>query len=66
MHDPYARERRYCVRDCFVMETSREFREFADQCESLAQQAENEHHRKILKKMAEAWRKVADEKASRP
>jgi hypothetical protein len=43
------------------METSKEFRDFAEECDRLAQVVETEHDRWILKKMAEAWRKVAEE-----
>jgi hypothetical protein len=43
------------------MKTSKGFREFAEQCERLAEEAASEHRRAILKKMAEAWRKVAEE-----
>ena len=43
------------------METAVDFREFAEQCERLAEEAASEQHRSILKRMAEAWRKVAEE-----
>jgi hypothetical protein len=44
------------------METSKDFRKFAEECEQLAQLAPNDHERNILKRMAEAWRRVAKEK----
>jgi hypothetical protein len=33
---------------------------FAEECERLAHEAKSEHHRTVLKEMAEAWRKLAD------
>ena len=43
------------------MEPSKEFLEFAEECDRLAREAETARHRQVLKKMAEAWRKVAEE-----
>ncbi len=43
------------------METSAQYREFAEECDRLAKQAKTEHQRKILEEMAEAWRMVAAE-----
>jgi len=43
------------------METSQEFREFAKECDRLAEEVETENQRRILKEMAVAWRKVAEE-----
>jgi hypothetical protein len=44
------------------METSAQYREFAEQCVWLAEfQTETERHRRILKEMAEAWKELADE-----
>jgi hypothetical protein len=43
-----------------AMETSKTYREFAEQCEDLAKQAKDDH-RVILMEMAEVWRKLADE-----
>jgi len=48
------------------MEPSKEFLEFAKECDRLAQEADTKRHRRILKKMAEAWRKVAEEESRRP
>jgi len=36
------------------MTSSSQYREFAEECLRLAKQAPDEHHRKILKEMAEA------------
>ena len=44
------------------METPKELRKFAEECDRLAEQAETDHQRDTLKRMAEAWKKVADEK----
>jgi hypothetical protein len=41
--------------------SSNQYREFAEECVRLAAQARDEHHRKVLKEMAEVWRKLADE-----
>ena len=43
------------------METSAQYREFAEQCKWLAARAETEHHRSVLKEMAEEWEELADE-----
>jgi hypothetical protein len=43
------------------MTSSTQYREFADECLRLAKQANDERHRKILKEMAEAWSKLAEE-----
>ena len=43
------------------METSVRYLEFAVQCNDLAKLAKTGEHRKILKEMAEAWRKLAHE-----
>jgi hypothetical protein len=41
--------------------SSTEYQRFAEQCARLAQQAEMERHRKMLERMAEAWRALAEE-----
>jgi hypothetical protein len=43
------------------MEMSSEYREFAEHCERLADQAGTERHRRVLKEMAEAWKELANE-----
>lgn len=43
------------------MTPSTQYREFAEECLRLAEQAEHEHHRTILKEMAEAWSQLAEE-----
>ena len=44
------------------METSpkRRYQQFAEECERLAKDAKTEHHRTILREMAEVWRKLAE------
>ena len=42
------------------MTSSTQYREFAEECLRLAEQAKDEHQRKILKEMAEAWIKLAE------
>jgi len=42
------------------MTSSTQYREFAEECLSLAKQAKDEHQRKILTEMAEAWIKLAE------
>jgi hypothetical protein len=43
------------------LETSAQYREFAEECNRLAKQTKADGHRKILEEMAEAWRIVAAE-----
>jgi hypothetical protein len=43
------------------LETSAQYREFAEECDRLAKQATTEGYRKILEEMAEAWRTMAAE-----
>jgi len=61
MHGSYAGERHYPGLGCPTMEQSREYQQLAEECERLAQQAGAEDLRRTLKKMAAAWRKVAEE-----
>jgi len=43
------------------MEPSQQYRQFAKECDRLAQQVGTEEQRRTLKKMAAAWRKLAEE-----
>jgi hypothetical protein len=43
------------------MEPSQEYRQFAAECDRLAQQVGTEEQCRTLKRMAAAWRKVAEE-----
>jgi hypothetical protein len=43
------------------METSLKYRNFAAECDRLAESAKTENHQRILQEMAEAWRKLAEE-----
>ena len=46
----------------FRMENAsrRKYEEFAAECERLAKEARSEHHRAVLREMADAWRKLAE------
>jgi hypothetical protein len=46
----------------FRMETApkRKYEEFAAECERLAKDARTDHHRAVLREMADAWRKLAE------
>ena len=46
----------------FRMETEpkRKYEEFAAECERLAKDARTDHHRAVLREMADAWRKLAE------
>ena len=63
MHDSYAIGTAAWSARLPIMEPSNEFLELAEECDRLAQEAETERHRRILSKMAEAWRQVAKERA---
>jgi hypothetical protein len=43
------------------MKTSTQYREFAEECERLAEEAKNPQHKKVLREMAEVWRALAEE-----
>ena len=43
------------------MQTSSQYRAFADDCVRLAQRAKTEEERKILLEMAETWKQLAEE-----
>jgi hypothetical protein len=47
------------------MQPSTEFERFAKECDRLAKNAETERHQKMLEKLAEAWRKIAEEEKTR-
>jgi hypothetical protein len=48
--------------DCFsFMQTPEQYRAFAEECERLAKQTEDEHYRKVLGEMAKEWIKLAEE-----
>jgi hypothetical protein len=40
--------------------TSTQYREFAEECLRLAESAQDEHQRNILREIAEAWSKLAE------
>jgi hypothetical protein len=44
-----------------AMDRSEQFWDFAEECDRLAQEAETEQQRSALRKMAGAWRRVAEE-----
>jgi hypothetical protein len=43
-----------------LMNQSRDYRKFADECYRLAADAQTERQRKMLREMAEAWEELAD------
>jgi len=43
------------------METSTEYRRFAQECQRLAREAKTERHRQIMEEMAQAWERLAKE-----
>jgi hypothetical protein len=58
-------ERSFQVGGFSHMEAHDKYREFAAECERLAKQAKSDHHGKVLREMAEVWRKLADVAAQR-
>jgi len=43
------------------METSTQYRRFAQECRRLAREAKTERHRNIMEEMARAWDRLAGE-----
>jgi hypothetical protein len=54
-------ERSACATGYSGMETSSEYRRFAQECRRLAREAKTERHRKIMEEMAQAWERLAHE-----
>jgi hypothetical protein len=54
-------ERPVPARGLLPMETSAQYREYAAECYRLASVAKTDAHRKILRELARAWTKVAEE-----
>ena len=48
------------------MQTPTQCETFAEECDRLANEAQAERHRMVLKEMAEAWRKLAEEVGEQP
>ena len=62
-------ERRFPQGRWLAMETSQDYRKFAEECRRLAGRAESGRHKAILEQMAEVWLRLAseaEEKRSRP
>jgi hypothetical protein len=55
------RKRLVVVCSYCLMERSVQFREFADECERLAEEVTSDDQRLTLRKIALAWRRVAEE-----
>jgi hypothetical protein len=53
-------ERPFPPEGLFHMETSAQYRKFAEECERLAKQVRDAHHRKVLEEMAQVWKELAD------
>jgi hypothetical protein len=47
------------------MQTSDQYRKFAEECQRWAREAKMESQRKILEQMAEVWRMLADQIAKK-
>ena len=54
-------EQGWCQLNFPSMHTSTQYGTFAEECDRLAKEAQAERHRMVLKEMAEAWRKLAEE-----
>jgi hypothetical protein len=54
-------ERPACAAGYSSMETSTEYRRFAQECQRLAREARTERHRQIMEEMAQAWERLAKE-----
>jgi hypothetical protein len=54
-------ERRFKRTGFVPMTSSNQYRDFAEECLRLAEQAKDEHQREILKEMAKVWNKLAEE-----
>jgi hypothetical protein len=54
-------ERRFLPGRWSAMETSQDYRKFAEECRRLAKEAKNVEHKRTLEQMAEAWLRLARE-----
>jgi hypothetical protein len=43
------------------METSTQYRQFAEECDRMAKQADTERQQNILTEMAKVWRQLAED-----
>jgi hypothetical protein len=48
------------------MTSSTQYREFAEECVRLAKEAKDKRQQEVLKEMAKAWSKVAEEADKKP
>jgi hypothetical protein len=53
-------ERRFKQTGFVLMTSSTQYRDFAEECLRLANQAKDEHQREILKEMAKVWSELAE------
>ena len=50
------------VRGRFLrMETSIQYREYAKECDRLAEETKEPRHKEVLREMAQTWRNLADQ-----
>jgi hypothetical protein len=45
----------------FIMESSAQYREFAEKCDRLVEETKDSQHKQVLQEMARTWRELADE-----
>jgi hypothetical protein len=60
-HDPYAAEPAFARKSFIHMQTSTQYRAFAEECRRLAKLAKSENERAVLDEMAAAWQMLAEE-----
>jgi len=60
-HDSHAGGNSAPAKSFFLMQTSAQYRTFADECTRLAKLAKTKHEREVLEEMAATWQMLAEE-----
>ncbi len=59
------KERVAAARDFLGMETTAQYRDFAEKCDRLVEETKDPRHKRLLQEMAQAWRALAEAEEKR-